>query len=118
MTMKKLMAGLYEGDRVRVEKTDDGRWLTEVKLRDCGAPLGMTTNFYEGSDDGNWVRIGHFPKMDLAEQASEALYAGTHVFQGPHSNDVGHVPGRIMPFAEASDEIARRSMPADARPAP
>lgn len=114
--MKKLMAGLYEGDRVRVEKADNGRWLTEVKLRDCGEPLGMTTNFYEGSDDGNWVRIGHLARMDLAQQVADALFAGTHVFQGPHSNEVGNVPGKIIPFAEASEEIARRCMPATAAP--
>lgn len=118
MAMKKLMAGLYEGDRVRVEKTDDGRWLTEVKLRDCGAPLDMTTNFYEGSDDGNWVRIGHFARMELAQQASDALFAGTHVFQGPHSNQDGNIPGKILPFSEASEEIARRCMPDKAPPAP
>jgi hypothetical protein len=104
-TMKKVMNGLWEGPRVRVERDGD-LWHTQVRLRDCGEVVGRDTGWYEGHPQGRWFPIGHYRTKERAERASEALAAGTHLFRAPHSTGGGYVPGRIVSWTHAQEELS------------
>lgn len=109
--MKKEMAGLYAGDRVRVERNLDGGWRTEVKLRDCGEAIGVATGYMEGSDEGLWTHVGTYRTMKQAQKACDALFSGSHVFRSSYGGEDGWIPGTLVPFPEASEAIAEATAP-------
>lgn len=108
--MKRVMAGLYEGDRVRVER-DGAAWLTEIKLRDCGELIGVETGYLEGSDEGRWTVVGSFRTTKQATRACEMLFSGSHVYRPPHRTADGPMPGAMVPFTEIQQELAAACAP-------
>lgn len=108
--LKRTSPGLYDGPRVRAEKTGE-RWTADIRMRDCGEPLGVETGYFEGSEHGVWMRVGTFGRLRDCEAACDRLYSGTHVFRPPHRNSSGPVPGLFVPFADVQDAIAAAAAP-------
>lgn len=113
-TMKRTLPGLHAGPDLRASK--EGRlWFVEAKLRDVGDPLKIRTNIYEASAAGAWMIVGSYARLELAEEIGRRLRAGTHMLIGEHSNELGRVPSRVVPFSDVAEEIAWRVAARDAQ---
>ena len=101
----KLLPGLYESDICRVEREQDGSWITEVPMRQIGGSAFM--EYRPLSMGGQWVRIGRFRVRAGATSIAERLRYGELVFDSSVSRDGEKTVVRLVQFAAVIDEIRK-----------
>jgi len=90
MKMKRILPGLYEGERIRCEREPDGIWFAQAKAREIGR-----TALFEAHHAGKWVGCGRFRTLEIVESVDEALQSGEYVIDLNRGGGRGHVVPRL-----------------------
>lgn len=99
----KAISGLWESEIVRMELVD-GEWRFDVPMREIGK-----TGYHEFRPldmGGEWRSVGTVKQRARAVAIAKRLQEGNHVYQSPHTNDTGRVPGQLKAWSEVGAEIA------------
>ncbi len=99
----KVLRGLRVSDIALLEAVDGG-WECQVPMRRIGK-----ANYFEFRPvalGGKFHIIGTYRTKDACCILAERLQAGTHVLRGPYVDSLGTASVAVVPWTEASDEIA------------
>jgi hypothetical protein len=97
MTLKRKLPGLYEGERIRCERKEDGLWYAQAKAREVGK-----SGLFEAHHAGHWVPCGRFKTLAIIRHVDENLRAGEYVID-LHVFKDGR--GSVVPRLNVEDRI-------------
>ncbi len=100
---KGVLRGLFVCDICRIEKSDDGWWRAQVTMR----PLGKSrySEFCALDRGGVWTNVGSYKIKAGALAAAERLESGVYVWRHPSKDEIGVIPGQLVEFKDAVEEI-------------
>lgn len=102
---KGVLPGLFACDICRIERRDDGWWRLQVPMRDIGN--SRYREFRDLALGGVWMEMGSVRTKGAAIAAAERPQSGEYVWRRPARDEIGHLPGCLVPFSDVTAEIAR-----------